>query len=351
MLVGRAHGHGHQHLEDEVVGREVAPPQEASERERHGRQHRVVDGAAEPVLDPLEEVQGRVHPAVTPVGADRDVERRRRRPAHTGPGHRARRGELRRGAPDHGPRRAAERADDADALRRRGRALHERLGEELHPRRLRPRDPAGGGGPDRHRVGRRGEEDRRDVHAGDPVDECVMGLGHHREARRAVGRRGETLDEVDLPERLVPVERDGEDAAAERGELLVGARGRQRGVPHVVAEVEVRVVDPDRPALVERDPCELLPVARHEVQALVQRGLHVLVRGRFALEDHDRGDVHVRLAGLDVEEGRVERGEAVGVGHPGESPAFAHLETTFNTEPCKPTTACVGFRSTPTPPR
>jgi hypothetical protein len=50
------------------------------------------------------------------------------------------------------------------------------------------------------------------------------------------------------------------------------------------------------------------------MQAGLERLDEVVVGGRVALEDHHRGDVHVGgPAVLDVEEGGVERGQAIRV--------------------------------------
>jgi hypothetical protein len=86
-------------------------------------------------------------------------------------------------------------------------------------------------------------------------------------------------------------------------------------VAHVVARVEVRVVDPLRTALPERDVGELLAVARHDVQPVVDRAYEVLVRGRLAGEDEDRRDVHVRAARFEIQERGVQAAETVAVGH------------------------------------
>ena len=77
----------------------------------------------------------------------------------------------------------------------------------------------------------------------------------------------QALDQPQLPERLAAIELLGEDPRGEVAQLLLGAGRRQRGLPHVVVEVEVRVVDPDRPALVEGDEAQLLAEARHQVQS------------------------------------------------------------------------------------
>jgi hypothetical protein len=63
----------------------------------------------------------------------------------------------------------------------------------------------------------------------------------------------------------------------------------------VVGEVERRVVDPQRPAGLERRRRELLAVARHEVQPRLDVREEVVQRGRLALEQRERADVHVRV--------------------------------------------------------
>ena len=77
---------------------------------------------------------------------------------------------------------------------------------------------------------------------------------------------------------------------------------RQRGLAHVVLEVEVRVVDPDRPALAEGDEAQLLAEARHQVQARGDVVAELADAGRRALEDAGRGDVHVGAGALHVQE-------------------------------------------------
>jgi hypothetical protein len=133
-----------------------------------------------------------------------------------------------------------------------------------------------------------------------------MGLREHREAVVL-----EPLDEPDLPERLVAVELLGEDPARQVLELALGARRGERGGAHVVAEVEVRVVDPARPALPQRDEGEPLAVARHERQAPLERLEEVGVGGRGPLEQHHAGHVHVAGGVLEVEEGRVEASQTI----------------------------------------
>ncbi len=115
------------------------------------------------------------------------------------------------------------------------------------------------------------------------------------------------LDEPELPERLVAVEPLREDAAGERLERLLVSGLGQRGVADVVVGVEVRVVHPHGPSLAEGNEREPLAIARDEMQP----ALHVLgefaQRGRWAGEDHDGRNVHMRRpVGLEVQERRVE---------------------------------------------
>ena len=81
----------------------------------------------------------------------------------------------------------------------------------------------------------------------------------------------------------------------------------QGGVADVVGEVERRVVDPQRPAGLERRDRELLAVARDEMQARLDVGEELVEPGRLALEDREPADVHVRVRLLLREEARVDR--------------------------------------------
>jgi hypothetical protein len=73
----------------------------------------------------------------------------------------------------------------------------------------------------------------------------------------------------------------------------------------VVAEVQMRVVDPLRAALVEGHEGKALAVARHEPEAALDGGEELLVGRRGTLEDHHAGHVHVRGGVLQMEEGGV----------------------------------------------
>ena len=210
---------------------------------------------------------------------------------------------TRAGAAEHGAHAAGE-------LGRHGRALHERLAEQLRGGGERLRLPVVLGRRDRHRIGRGVEEHRGDVDAGDAVDERVVGL---RQQRKAIV--GQPLDEPQLPQGPSAVERLAEHPPREPLELGVPARARQRRVADMEPDVEVRVVDPHRPALAERDERQPLAVARNEMQARLDRRHELLVGGSRAGEDRAAGDVHMRGVALEVQKRRVEARQAVGIGH------------------------------------
>jgi hypothetical protein len=86
-------------------------------------------------------------------------------------------------------------------------------------------------------------------------------------------------------------------------------------MPDMEGDVEVRVVHPDRPALVEGDEGQALAIARNEVQPAGDLLHQLVVGGGVALEHHASGDVHVRGVALEVQERAVESRQAVWIGH------------------------------------
>ena len=239
------------------------------------------------------------------VGADLDVE------DGVGGGHPG--GDHLRGGADAVEdlaRAAQRRAEAAVDLLRAGQPLLPGFGQQLDVGRL------GAGEPGRRLLGRAGrlgvevEEDGRDVDAGDAVDEGVVALADDREAVA-----GQALDQPQLPERLRAVELLGEDPRRQVAQLLVGTGRRQRGLADVVVEVEVGVVDPDRPPLGEGDEAQFLAESRHQVQARGDVIAEFLVARRLAAEDRGRGDVHMGAGALQVEERGVQAGEAFGLRH------------------------------------
>src|SRR5262249_46076750 len=154
---------------------------------------------------------------------------------------------------------------------------------------------------------------RRDVDTGHTIDERVVRLLDQPDVPAF-----ETLDEPQLPQRTLAVEDRLLDAGDKRHQLLPRPRLRQRGVPDVVRDVEALIVDPDRPALVVGHHHQLLPKARkkwqprlNEIADVVDAEASVLVEERLALEHTHRADMHRVLEAFEVQEARVERGQAI----------------------------------------
>ena len=94
-------------------------------------------------------------------------------------------------------------------------------------------------------------------------------LGQQREAaRRQFEEAVQALDDIDLPQRPVQVERPGVDARGLDAELPPVARLGQRDVADVVFEVEVLVLDPVRMVEVERHAQQLLAEHRQRSSRL-----------------------------------------------------------------------------------
>ena len=99
-----------------------------------------------------------------------------------------------------------------------------------------------------------------DLQQRDAVDRRVVDLRHDREA--AGGQPDdvvEALDDVHLPQRPAPVERPRVQPRHLDAELPPIARAGQGDVPHVVLEVEVRILDPVRVIEPQRHLHEALP--------------------------------------------------------------------------------------------
>ncbi len=150
------------------------------------------------------------------------------------------------------------------AGRQRGQHPHQLVGEAdgLHRP---PGEPCSGERGQRGRAGRpdrrerlrcgdlapvRGqvEQDRQQFGAGCAVDRRVMDLGVDRGPAP-----GEAGDQVDLPQRPAAVQRAGVQPGHLLGELGVGPWPRQRDLPDVVLDVEVRIIDPVRLIQAERE--------------------------------------------------------------------------------------------------
>ena len=123
------------------------------------------------------------------------------------------------------------------------------------------------------------------------------------------------LDVVQLPERLATIERTRQDTSHRAFQLQPATRLRDRRSPKMEVQVEPVVVDPERPGEAPRQTEHPLPQAWGEVYACLGDASDVLVREPFVLarrEDGHPRDVHVHRGSLQVEEARVEAGEAFG---------------------------------------
>ncbi len=148
------------------------------------------------------------------------------------------------------------------------------------------------------------EQQLPEVDGVDAVDEGLVGLVEQRHPALA-----QPLDEVDLPERPVPVEGAGHDPGDQLAELVVRPRARQRGAAYVVADVELLVVAPHRRREAAGHGAHPLPVARHERDPVQdQRDQPVVVEAGVAgLEDLDRRVVQRGRRRFCGQEGQVPR--------------------------------------------
>ena len=271
-------------------------------------EHDVVDRAPERVLDALEVGQLLAHPDEPPVRPDLDVERRLGRRVHPGPHDLAEPLErlarlLQRlaGRLAAATTRAAVPNGSDTSPRTPRAAMSRRLGVGCGVQARSGCSTGAGTGVRSNSTVARSTPDTPSTSAW-----CVLVMSAKRPPSRPV-------HEPHLPQRLGAVERLRVHARGERAQLRLGAGRRQRGVAHVVLEVEAGVVDPQRAAGLDGREGELLAEARHEVQARAHVVGEPLVGGRRALEDHHRADVHVGRRALLRDEGRIHRGQPVAV--------------------------------------
>ena len=159
--------------------------------------------------------------------------------------------------------RAGQRAAQVlDRQRRVLSALPQRPDQQLHRRRLRQRMPAVGVAAARRRRAARSTASSSTW----PMSTVSMPSTRLRcdlaDQREPVVRQ--PLDQVHLPQRPRAVQPPGQHPPDELPELFRRSRPRQRRAPHVEGEVEVLVVDPDRPGQPGRHAADPLPIARHE---------------------------------------------------------------------------------------
>jgi hypothetical protein len=148
------------------------------------------------------------------------------------------------------------------------------------------------------------QHDLADLERRDAVDHGLVGLGDDRGLVLL-----QALDQVDLPQRAGVVERARHQARDQVVQLRLVARFGQGAPANVVGDVEVGVVDPHGACDASGDVHDLLPVARHEAEALLDEVDElVVVEARLGPSEHRHpADVHRRLGVLQVQERGVQR--------------------------------------------
>jgi hypothetical protein len=206
---------GHHHPVPQLVGPNPAGAQVVAGRVGHDREHDVVDGGPERVLDVLDVCERDPLHREPPVLTRRPVQQRPGRPVREVlPRDR----ERPRGRPRPHVRASGRALRPGYArphqLARGGGEVPHRVAGELGRRRCRrgrPRDRVRDLGGD---VGLGVEQHGRDVHAGEAVDHRVVGLAEDGEPSLL-----EPLDDVGLPQRPVAVQGPRQDARAVLGQL------------------------------------------------------------------------------------------------------------------------------------
>ena len=79
----------------------------------------------------------------------------------------------------------------------------------------------------------------------------------------------------------------------------------------VVAQLEPGVIDPDREGQVERNPPHVLAVAREGREQALDGQAELVVGGRRPLEDEHRSHVELLHVPFEVQEGGIERAQAL----------------------------------------
>jgi hypothetical protein len=147
------------------------------------------------------------------------------------------------------------------------------------------------------------------------IDGAVVNLQVQREAaRRQPGDVVEAFDDVGLPQRLAAIEWTRMDARDLDAELAPVAGMRQRNVPHVEFDVDVRIFDPVWTVEAERHGDESTAKQRQGVEPRLEKAQDVLeanpalgCRGRVI--DAQPGHVHVLVATLQAQEKAVRAGQ------------------------------------------
>jgi hypothetical protein len=273
------------------------------------RQCRIVDGRPVRAGRALQVRQRRRVTYERPPRTDARVERRRRSRPQEVRAHDERRPPQ--GAGDaHGrgarlprqPRRAACRSEQLLAA---GRESSRRQPSRPRRRRRLPRYGELGNG-----IPFEVEQEQRHFQRGLPVHQRVVDFRHEAAASAREPRR-----KMDLPQRARALKRHRQHPIAEEAEaVIVELLAAHSELQHVLGDVEVRVVDPERLAQARQRVGKATAEARRVVEARGDAAPQAAQRGRRRVGPHAEGcapgDVHVRVGRLDAEEGPIDRGEA-----------------------------------------
>jgi hypothetical protein len=134
-----------------------------------------------------------------------------------------------------------------------------------------------------------------------------------KEHRYLPWRAGE---QPDLPQGMCLVKRPVVQLHAGRQQHFLAATGRHGPRPDVPADIEPRVIDPDRGTEPEAGPVEPLTKPRRQVQALLDPGSDRLkgelsrrIEQNAALEDGEGGNIHGQPMPLDAKVADIEWGQ------------------------------------------
>ena len=242
LVVGGSHRHRDARRQRRL-GQGVALGQEAAQRAAADRQHHVVERAPGGGGQRAQALHGEVLGGEAPLLAHPPVEHRQRR-IHERQHHAVAMvaHALEHLAKGGGQLRQRARLSAERRHRRLGRVGHGRRGGRLLAG---SRSRRSATGPERRQVqtalsvGRHGA--LQQLHAADAVDQAVVHLDEHRKAVPL-----QPLDQGAFPGRTHQVQRGALQAPDQFAQLALAARPGQRGVAHVVFEVDVVVLDPDR---------------------------------------------------------------------------------------------------------
>jgi hypothetical protein len=152
----------------------------------------------------------------------------------------------------------------------------------------------------------RSTEQHRHFDGGDPVDQGVVRLADDRPAPAAQARY-----QVQPPQWVRGIQRARQQRAGELAQRARATRRGQRDCVDVAGDVEARIVGPVR--IAEAEPWAQHPAAeaRHVLEAPLDMPAQGRQRRRAPLDADGPADVERSRGAVEVQEGSVERAQAV----------------------------------------